>query len=111
MRTGGKDLRTFLQGKDNYDMKFHNQGAAMILAFLFAFPFPAFADGYATGRVIDFATKKPIAAAIVTLPNEVIRTDERGMFTVKSPAAKVGVRAYGYRRAEVTLPALPKAPL
>ncbi|MBI4619537.1 MAG: GTP-binding protein [Desulfobacterales bacterium] len=84
----------------------------VFLGFLFAVPFPAFADGYATGRVVDFETKRPIAGAILTLPNEVVRTDEQGMFTMKSPAAKVGVRACGYRRGEVTLPALaPKSPL
>ncbi|KAF0118314.1 MAG: Uncharacterized protein FD151_2194, partial [bacterium] len=48
----------------------------------------------------------------MTLPNEMIRTDEQGMFTMKSPAAKVGVRACGYRRGEVTFPALaPKSPV
>ena len=87
-------------------MKLHNHWTAMFLVFLgflFAVSFPAFAGGYATGRVIDFETKRPIAGAIVTLPNEVIRTDGKGMFTVKSPAAKVGVRACGYRRGEVAL--------
>src|SRR4030042_5817558 len=101
MRIRGTNSKTFLQGKDNCSMKLHNYGAAAFLAFLgflCAFPFPAFADGYATGRVIDFTTKRPIAGAIVTLPNEVIRTDEQGMFTIKAPAAKVGVRAYGDRR-------------
>jgi hypothetical protein len=85
-------------------MKPRNHQVALCLAFLFTFPFSAFADGSDTGRVIDFATKRPIPGAIVTLPNEVLRTDERGIFAVKSPAAKVGVRAYGYRRAEVAFP-------
>jgi len=96
-------------------MKLHNYRASMFLVFLgflFAVPFPAFAGGYATGRVTDFETKRPIAGAILTLPNEVIRTDEQGMFTIKSPVAKIGVRACGYRRGEVTLPALaPKSPV
>ncbi len=99
-------------------MKFHSYQAVAFHAFLwffgflFAFPFSAFAEEYATGRVTDFATKRPIGRAIVTLPSEVIRTDEQGMFTIKSPAAKIGVRAYGYRRGEVTLPApAPKSPV
>ncbi len=93
-------------------MRFSNHRAAAFLIFLFASPFPAFADGLTLGRVIDFTTKRPISGAIITLPNEVLRTDERGLFTVKSPAAKVGVRAYGYRRAEVSFPApSPKKPV
>ncbi len=96
-------------------MKHHGHGEAALcvfLGFLFAFAFPAGANGYVTGRVIDFETKRPIAGALVTLPNEVIRTDGQGMFTATTQAAKLGLRACGYRRGEIAIASpAPKGPV
>ena len=73
----------------------------------------AYTVGYTTGRVIDFFTKKPIQGAVVTSNNEVVLTDEKGMFRVQGTPGRLGVRATGYMRTEraisvpfVTLPFL-----
>lgn len=63
--------------------------------------------GYAGGRVMDFGTRRPLEGAIVTGNNEVVRTDGNGTFVLKNAAARIGVRAYGYARGEVVLPAVP----
>src|SRR4030043_528064 len=55
---------------------------------------------YTSGKVVDFFTKKPITGALVTLNNNVVLTDEKGMFIVKTIGNKIAVRAYGYLRAE-----------
>lgn len=55
---------------------------------------------YTSGKVVDFFTKKPINGALVTLNNNVVLTDEKGMFIVKTIGNKVTVRAHGYLRAE-----------
>ncbi len=64
---------------------------------------PATASGDTGGRVIDFLTRKPIKEAIVTGNNEVVRTDTNGLFALKNAAGKIGIRAYGYSRGEITL--------
>ncbi|MES0336998.1 MAG: putative glycoside hydrolase [Candidatus Magnetobacterium sp. LHC-1] len=51
-------------------------------------------------KVVDSKTKKPIKDAMVTVGNSVFRTDENGTYSLKSPATKVAVRAYGYMRNE-----------
>jgi hypothetical protein len=56
--------------------------------------------GYIPGRVVDSLTKMPIKGAIVTVNNEVALTGEKGFFHVNAVANKVGVRAFGYTRAE-----------
>lgn len=69
--------------------------------------------GLTSGKVVDSATKRPIKGAFVTVNNEVVLTDEQGVFKVKASGDKVAVRAYGYLRTEqklasplVTLPFL-----
>ncbi len=66
----------------------------------------AYGVGYTAGKVVDAVSKKPIQGAIVTADNEVVLTDEKGMFKLKGTPAKIRVRAYGYARAEraVTVP-------
>lgn len=54
-------------------------------------------------QVIDSDTDKPIAGAIVTSGNEMEQTDEQGMARIKIEGEKVGVRACGYLRAEVSI--------
>jgi len=66
---------------------------------------PVFASDYAGGKVVDYLTRKPIEGAIVTGNNEVVYTDNKGVFAVKNAAAKIGIRAYGYARGELPLPA------
>jgi hypothetical protein len=60
--------------------------------------------GYTTGKVFDFVTRRPIQGAIVTSNNEVVLTDEKGVFKIKGPTDKIGVRAAGYMRTERTIP-------
>jgi hypothetical protein len=61
---------------------------------------PAYAMAYTTGRVVDFFTGKPVKDAFVTSNNDVVLTDENGIFTVNTALSKVGVRAPGYGRTE-----------
>ena len=69
-------------------------------------------DYVSSGRVIDYVTRKPIKEAIVTYNNEVVRTDGNGLFALKNAVGKIGIRAYGYARGEITLSApRPKSPL
>lgn len=59
--------------------------------------------GLTTGKVVDSLTKRPIKGAFVTVNNEVVVTDEQGIFKVKASGDKVAVRAYGYLRTEQKL--------
>jgi hypothetical protein len=74
------------------------------------------------GRVLDAASKKPIAGAFVTVHHTVVQTDDNGTFQISGESERIGIRAYGYARewiessrfreetAEVTLtPLRPKA--
>lgn len=61
---------------------------------------PVAAVTYTSGRVVDYFTNKPIGGAIVTMNNQVVTTDEKGMFVFKTTGAKIAVRAYGYLRTE-----------
>lgn len=68
------------------------------------------------GRVVDEERHQPIADAIVTSENTVVRTDRDGIFHIDATGDYVGVRAYGYLRAQVPLSrfaggAVPEIPL
>jgi len=54
-----------------------------------------------SGRVMDAVTKSPIAGALVTLENNVLRTDPNGMFRIEGTGDRIGVRAPGYLREDV----------
>ncbi len=71
---------------------------------------PVHAMAYATGRVIDFFTGKPLKNALVTWNNNVVVTAEDGMFTVNAVVGKLAIRAPGYRRIEKTIISLNGAP-
>ncbi len=60
------------------------------------------ASGY-SGRVIDAATRMPIAGALVTLNDTVVRTDSDGRFAISAHGERIGARAYGYLRANTAL--------
>jgi hypothetical protein len=60
-----------------------------------------------TGKVVDFFTGKPIKGAIVTANNDVVLTDEDGMFFAKTGGCQVAVRAYGYLKAEPDMSSFP----
>lgn len=53
------------------------------------------------GIVVDAATERPVADALVTSAHTVVRTGEDGRFTVAEGASTVAARAPGYRRALV----------
>jgi hypothetical protein len=70
----------------------------------------AFASGAAraaqyNGRVIDAVEKTPIADAIVTLQDLVVRTDAGGYFHIEGSGDFIGVRAYGYLRTQLSVSA------
>lgn len=51
-----------------------------------------------TGKVVDASNSRPIAQAIVTLGDRVVRTDADGRFDITGPGDEIGFRAYGYLR-------------
>lgn len=63
------------------------------------------AYNHTSGRVFDYSTGRPIQDAIVTGSNEIVRTDSNGIFSLKNASNKIGIRAYGYARGEIVLPA------
>ena len=77
--------------------------AFTILFGLFLFFTPVHAMAYATGRVTDFFTGKPVKGALVTWNNNVVVTAEDGIFTVNAVVSKFGIRAPGYGRIEKTI--------
>ncbi len=55
----------------------------------------------ATGLVIDAASNKPLAGAIITLDGrEILQTGPEGTFAIKSQTRRIAARAHGYTRAE-----------
>ena len=73
----------------------------------------SFAVGGATrtiaGRVVDAASLQPIADAIVTSGDAVVRTGPDGAFEVPGYGERLGIRAYGYAREFVTTESLERA--
>ncbi len=67
---------------------------------------PIEAPAYMSGVVVDSMTGRPVQNALVTVNDDVTKSDERGTFFVRATGSRVGVRAYGYRRTEqvVTVP-------
>jgi hypothetical protein len=60
--------------------------------------------------VVDFFTGKPVKGALVTSNNDVVLTDENGVFTVNTGVSKLAVRAPGYGRTEETILPLDSLP-
>ena len=55
----------------------------------------------ATGLVMDAASNKPLAGAIITLDGkELLQTRPGGTFSIKSGTRRIAARAHGYTRAE-----------
>jgi len=73
---------------------------ATVLAFLAA---GAKAAIY-SGRVVDASSKKPIASALVTMDDKVVKTDLNGLFQIDGARGTIGVRAYGYLRQQIEGP-------
>ncbi len=80
--------------------------ASLVLVLLLA---PDHAGAY-SGKVIDARTKRPIDGAFVTLNQTVVRTDYDGKFDITGAGEKIGVRAYGYARAELPAASAVSAP-
>jgi hypothetical protein len=59
---------------------------------------PEYTMGFTIVKVVDLLTKRPVGGALVTLNNYIERTDENGIFCMKTIGDKVGVRAHGYMR-------------
>jgi hypothetical protein len=55
--------------------------------------------------VLDAKSGSPIAGALATMGNAVVRTDASGVFQVSGPGDTAGIRADGYLRAEIPVTA------
>jgi len=66
-------------------------------------PQPAGASKTITGKVVDEATKKPLAGAPVTLGDRMVRTDQDGAFSIEGTGEVLRLRAVGYQRRDVPL--------
>jgi hypothetical protein len=53
------------------------------------------------GKVVDAVTKKPIEDAPVTLGEQMVRTDQEGVFRLKGTGDTLRLRAAGYKRRDV----------
>jgi hypothetical protein len=76
-----------------------------IMILLTAAALVAAADGVSTytGQIVDSATKRPIAAATVTVGTTTARTGADGVFRIEATLTEaILVRAWGYRRAQVS---------
>ncbi len=69
----------------------------------------AAASAAIAGQVIDAASGRPLADAIVTLGDETTRADAHGRFAIDGSADRLGVRAYGHGRLWVTVERLEAA--
>ncbi|HET8704911.1 MAG TPA: putative glycoside hydrolase [Pseudomonadales bacterium] len=56
-----------------------------------------------SGQVMDSATQKPLAGAIVTLGEKTVNTDENGNFSIDGDSKILHARAYGYGRTKVDI--------
>lgn len=82
----------------------------LLIVFLLLFmSSPVYSMPDISGRAVDIFAKRPIAGAIVTAGNNVVITDEKGMFSIKTVGNKLFVRAYGYLRAEQVITTPPAA--
>lgn len=80
----------------------------MFLAVLLALlALPSAALSSTSGMVVDSVTGKPIQGALVTVDQDVVRTDAKGQFLVEAKGVKAGARACGYRRAAQAVDAAP----
>jgi len=64
---------------------------------------PSEASKAYAGKVVDAATKKPIADAPVTLGDKMVRTDQDGNFSIEGVGDVLRLRAAGYGRRDVPL--------
>jgi hypothetical protein len=75
--------------------------ASLCLAFVLT-PVLSFAGG-CRGRVLDAQSGLPIAGALATMGNTVVKTDSDGHFQISGPGDAAGIRADGYLRTELPL--------
>lgn len=85
-----------------------NNGAMIFIALLFVSLAFASANMAVSrdimGKVIDSSSGEPIKGAMITTGNNVVLTDDNGMFSVHRPATTLGVRACGYTRTAAPVP-------
>lgn len=53
-----------------------------------------------SGKILNLETATPISGAIITSDREVVYSNDSGDFNISYSTPKVGVRAYGFKRAE-----------
>jgi hypothetical protein len=79
---------------------------AMVLLVTFFGLIPEYAMGFATGKVVDLFTKRPIGGALITSSKDIERTNENGIFYINTTKEKVSIKAHGYigTKQAITLP-------
>jgi hypothetical protein len=78
-----------------------NRNRILLLLMISPWMMPAWAMGFMNLKVVDFYTGNPLTGALVTSNGqEVTLTDENGGVVMKTPGAKLALRAHGYARAE-----------
>ncbi|HSR57035.1 MAG TPA: putative glycoside hydrolase [Candidatus Binataceae bacterium] len=83
--------------------------AGVLLLVAAALPGAGFAQTHG-GRVIDALNRKPIANAMVTMDDTVVRTRNDGTFQITAPGDTLAVRAYGHKRLQIPVRALAEDP-
>jgi hypothetical protein len=73
---------------------------ALLWALFMLLPLAAWAEDR-QGSVVDGATGKPIAGAVITAGNNTVLTDAQGQFRAPDGTAAVQVRAVGYARSSL----------
>jgi hypothetical protein len=78
----------------------------MILWVTFFGLIPQYASGFATGRVVDLFTHRPIEGALITSSKDIERTNEKGIFYINmtKEKEKVSIKAHGYIGTKQVIP-------
>jgi hypothetical protein len=77
--------------------------SGFILVSAFALLLGASVDLTYRGRIFDADSERAIEGALVTLGDRAATTDGSGNFQISGAGSQLGVRAYGYQRAQVDL--------
>ena len=82
-----------------------------VTALTLVFPAIGYSGAPSEVRVVDQLTGRAVEGASVVLDGKVLSADEQGSFPVSKGGGKLGAKAPGYRRAELTLAEpLPEGP-
>jgi len=79
-----------------------NGASMIIMLIIYCSVLSAHATEFVTGKVVDAVTGKPIKGVQVISRNELISSDEKGIFVVRATGSNQGLslKAFGYRRGQ-----------